>query len=384
MGEGGGGAAAAGSSCLRRPLPEGPRCGSWLAQQGDRGLRVPGDRLSHKTAPPRNVPLGERHRRAEPFGGARAYPPGGGLLFDADALDELLSHIAQHVVPPGKSVPAADSGRPRAAPKPPWPPPLPPRRLDSSSYSGGRGMGGRCVPSAASNSGAGGGDAAMSSQSKPRPPRRRLSARVRNSFWQPRCGGTERSNCGPGSDSESDDASSTLSSSDGSADTAERDFLRFVAEAATQGMVPPVGRPSFFAAAPAAASAPARRHRGGAASVRGPASSSSRRRPGQLDGSETGAGPSPPPREGSADPRCAGVDGGASRGTASPQADIASELVAARAQGPDAARRALKRLLLRWHPDKAPQGDGLAAASARAEATRVLRFILDERERLGL
>lgn len=39
-------------------------------------------------------------------------------------------------------------------------------------------------------------------------------------------------------------------------------------------------------------------------------------------------------------------------------------------------REALKRLLLRWHPDKAPQ-------AAQAEATRVLRFILQERERPG-
>eukprot|EP00928_Gymnodinium_smaydae_P081658 TRINITY_DN65136_c0_g1_i2.p2 TRINITY_DN65136_c0_g1~~TRINITY_DN65136_c0_g1_i2.p2 ORF type:complete len:140 (+),score=27.99 TRINITY_DN65136_c0_g1_i2:99-518(+) len=67
-----------------------------------------------------------------------------------------------------------------------------------------------------------------------------------------------------------------------------------------------------------------------------------------------------------------------------PEAEVAKELSVARAEGPNAVHRCLRRLLLRWHPDKLPQGDGPDAATAKEEATRVLRFILAERERLGL
>jgi len=67
-----------------------------------------------------------------------------------------------------------------------------------------------------------------------------------------------------------------------------------------------------------------------------------------------------------------------------PEAEVRAALTAAKAGGPCAIRKALKQLLLRWHPDKAPQNDSKEAAAARAESTRVLRFILDERERLNL
>mmetsp|Transcript_75363 Transcript_75363/g.133035 ORF Transcript_75363/g.133035 Transcript_75363/m.133035 type:complete len:375 (+) Transcript_75363:72-1196(+) len=63
-----------------------------------------------------------------------------------------------------------------------------------------------------------------------------------------------------------------------------------------------------------------------------------------------------------------------------PEAEVTATLEAAQASGgQEAARQALKRLLLRWHPDKAPQRE-----ASQTEATRVLRFILQERERLGL
>lgn len=67
-----------------------------------------------------------------------------------------------------------------------------------------------------------------------------------------------------------------------------------------------------------------------------------------------------------------------------PEAQISAALVSAQAEGPDAVRSTLKRLLLKWHPDKAPQGDNPEAVAARAESTRVLRHVLQERQRLGL
>eukprot|EP00747_Dinoflagellata_sp_TGD_P191188 gnl/TRDRNA2_/TRDRNA2_54230_c0_seq1.p1 gnl/TRDRNA2_/TRDRNA2_54230_c0~~gnl/TRDRNA2_/TRDRNA2_54230_c0_seq1.p1 ORF type:complete len:389 (+),score=76.05 gnl/TRDRNA2_/TRDRNA2_54230_c0_seq1:87-1169(+) len=63
---------------------------------------------------------------------------------------------------------------------------------------------------------------------------------------------------------------------------------------------------------------------------------------------------------------------------------IRAALVTAQTEGNGAVRKVLKQLLLKWHPDKAPQGDSPADAAARAEATQVLRFILQERERLNL
>jgi len=69
-------------------------------------------------------------------------------------------------------------------------------------------------------------------------------------------------------------------------------------------------------------------------------------------------------------------------GREGPEAEVTRTLEAARGRGPDAVRKVLKQLLLKWHPDKALQGEGEDAAAAQAEATRVLRFILQERERL--
>lgn len=67
-----------------------------------------------------------------------------------------------------------------------------------------------------------------------------------------------------------------------------------------------------------------------------------------------------------------------------PEREVAATLVAAKAGGPEALKAVLKQLLLKWHPDKAPQGDDKESVAIREEATRVLRFILDERARLGV
>eukprot|EP00930_Biecheleria_cincta_P048458 TRINITY_DN33761_c0_g1_i1.p1 TRINITY_DN33761_c0_g1~~TRINITY_DN33761_c0_g1_i1.p1 ORF type:complete len:389 (+),score=76.13 TRINITY_DN33761_c0_g1_i1:92-1258(+) len=73
------------------------------------------------------------------------------------------------------------------------------------------------------------------------------------------------------------------------------------------------------------------------------------------------------------------------RATSGPEAEVTATLQAAIAGGgQDAGRQALKRLLLRWHPDKVLQGDSAEAKAAQEEATRVLRFVLQERERFGL
>jgi len=78
------------------------------------------------------------------------------------------------------------------------------------------------------------------------------------------------------------------------------------------------------------------------------------------------------------------VDGEKASTDRCPETQIVATLTAARASGTGAARKELKRLLLRWHPDKCPQDESSESAALRAEATRVLRFILLERERLGV
>jgi len=67
-----------------------------------------------------------------------------------------------------------------------------------------------------------------------------------------------------------------------------------------------------------------------------------------------------------------------------PEVAITQAFITAQASGPGSVRKVLKRMLLQWHPDKAPQGDDAASVASREEATRVLRFILQERERLGI
>lgn len=71
-------------------------------------------------------------------------------------------------------------------------------------------------------------------------------------------------------------------------------------------------------------------------------------------------------------------------GDGGPEAQVSAILRAAQANGPSAVKKALKKLLLKWHPDKVMQGTSAEAVHAQAEATRVLRFILQERERLGI
>lgn len=75
---------------------------------------------------------------------------------------------------------------------------------------------------------------------------------------------------------------------------------------------------------------------------------------------------------------------GPSRCLEGPEREVAGMLAAAQVAGPEALKAVLKQLLLKWHPDKAPQGNDKNSAAIREEATRVLRFILNERERLAI
>lgn len=74
----------------------------------------------------------------------------------------------------------------------------------------------------------------------------------------------------------------------------------------------------------------------------------------------------------------------AESGLRGPELEIARSLAEAKSAGPETTKTVLRQLLLKWHPDKAPQGSGSEALAARDEATRVLRFILQERIRLGI
>lgn len=69
---------------------------------------------------------------------------------------------------------------------------------------------------------------------------------------------------------------------------------------------------------------------------------------------------------------------------ANPEAQVSAELLKAQSEGAEAVKGTLRQLLLKWHPDKAPQGDSAEDTATRAEATRVLRHVLQEKKRLGL
>jgi len=66
------------------------------------------------------------------------------------------------------------------------------------------------------------------------------------------------------------------------------------------------------------------------------------------------------------------------------EAQVTAALNSAQSAGPKVVRKVLRQLLLRWHPDKAPQGESRSEKAAREVSTQVLRHILKERERLGL
>lgn len=66
--------------------------------------------------------------------------------------------------------------------------------------------------------------------------------------------------------------------------------------------------------------------------------------------------------------------------------EVVAFLEAASVKGADALRRAVKQLLLRWHPDKAllRSSDPSAVREESARVARVFCFLLEERERLGV
>jgi len=363
--------------------------GSWFAQQGGAGLRFGGfhanaglssrnlgrpgvGKLSHaagKAASPR-TPLETLN---PPETGPR---PGSPL---SDALDDLLSH-AQVTLKHLESI-RAQSQQPRQ-----------PRQQQPQE-----------PPSSTAHPRQEGGAS------------RRHASQPHDGFWRPRCQahlwGDGGGSCSGGSDSDSDLLSTdSEDESDPSswaflhaARDAEAELKKARAAGAFGGVAPgPVGaRATSQGAARAGSQGPrrepaAQRGRGGSSSTatgagagtgagtrQGPAGVSEGSRGTADRGQRAGFqfGGQVPGTGAGAQPRLAGGGGEAIVG---PEAEVTATLTAAQANGPSAVRKALKRLLLRWHPDKAPQGDGQEAVAAQAEATRVLRFILQERERLGI
>lgn len=348
------------------------RRGDWLAQQGDRGLSLGG--LQRRTAAPlkprlasascgpppapqasgssggraaahsaprrRLVPRPEKAQTGVPGACAGRVPSGDPLN---DALDELLSHAEASL----SYLDRLQAG-------------LPPRA--------------------------------------PSPARQKAAGRPQNSFWQPRCNAHLWSE---GLSSASSFGSGASDASDEESEDDDEALWNYLREAYGGGPRPCSSERSARRRQPPRppsrpAAAPQRPSERGAAP--GPLPSARRR------GSSSAPPRSPPPepepgrqahRGQSAGFRFglgAGAEGtSASRGANSsgaagdsPEAQVSAALAAAAKGGHGVVKKTLKRLLLRWHPDKAPPGDGPEAVAARAEATRVLRFILSERERLGI
>lgn len=80
--------------------------------------------------------------------------------------------------------------------------------------------------------------------------------------------------------------------------------------------------------------------------------------------------------------RTKGIDDASAR-EKQPEVEVTLALEAAKSQGVEELRRVVKQLLLRWHPDKVSKNhpDGIAALE---EATRVFRFVVDARGKLGI
>jgi len=378
----------------RRPPPD-LRRGSWFAQQGASGLRfgglqgsgpAPGGRgrgLSSSVPPERGVkaPAGA----PAPTGAGSRSSQGADI---SDALDDLLSHARI-------TLKQLDALRAQQA--------------SSTSQARGRGKPDLSAPAAkAANS---------------RDPRKRPN------FWKPACNPRLWSGGSPATDDGSSQLCSDDEDSESSADSDSGDlnwdFLHrggFAGAAAAGPRQSPAAQAASAAAAahfqlprrggsvpPATAGTPTPPSTGflphqKASKDRGP-------RPGKTGQATAGAsstgghsgnayqtGSEPPPDPSSARTghphrgHAAGFrfgagasDGLTPKATSGPEAEVTATLQAAIAGGgQDAGRQALKRLLLRWHPDKVLQGDHAEAKAAQEEATRVLRFVLQERERFGL
>ncbi|CAK0897475.1 unnamed protein product [Prorocentrum cordatum] len=353
-----GGAARAGPDMSR---------GRWLAKHGEAGIRcgAAGVRLGGMPAPPQ-VPRGAAASANAPPPAA-APRPGADPL--DDALDELLASAKAHLQ-------RLDEVTSR----------LPPREP---------GSGGACAQRKARGAGA------------------RQQGFGGAGFWKPRCDAHLWAGAGEccsrpssaGSDMDSMASSGEDSDDARGGDAAAWEFLRAASGAEPQGrqFVPPEGLFSSGATAAAGPAGATPRPRGGSGHAQGaaeapPAAAAARPSRAQRP-------PRPPPTEAGggsagcgasvgrggqagfrfgADPSCCS-GGDAGRALEYPEADIAAALASAKASGPEAQRRVLKQLLLRWHPDKAARGgDAAAGNAALEEATRAFRFLMRERERLGL
>lgn len=375
----------------RRPIDL--QRGSWLAQQGDAGIRFSGLQGKGAGSRLRQIPLASMRSASPAFGVRQNSPPQASPLPGTygstvnDALDELLSHARITL-----------------------------RQLDSLS-AGRSGKAANTQPRSASSGPRLG--AARPTKTKKAPGA---------GFWKPQCKAHLWSECSSpdstsplGSDDDKDDDASTVSSVSGDDTTpADWDCLRraqYYSPAGGQRGPSPRNTPNGGQGRG--------ENRGGAqpesAGYTGTSSNSHkpprpppRTQPGSQPQARPGVGQRPSERGGeeksseakssptssSSRARAAGfrfggfgddgkknASGRCSAGEPGqgPEAEVTSILTSALATGgQEAGRQALRKLLLRWHPDKAVQGESAEAQAAQAEATRVLRFILLQRERLGI
>eukprot|EP00928_Gymnodinium_smaydae_P035352 TRINITY_DN24893_c0_g1_i1.p1 TRINITY_DN24893_c0_g1~~TRINITY_DN24893_c0_g1_i1.p1 ORF type:complete len:339 (+),score=50.63 TRINITY_DN24893_c0_g1_i1:42-1019(+) len=315
--------------CMRRPPQRTPTTGSWLAQQGRRGLRVSSlppvtsvgpaagrtsaGRSSERCSTPRKTPPSQKSGHGAVLGGRGR--------FAAVDLQDLLSAGACCRPPPfGRDFSKASTaaGTPPAEPAP------------SASHAA--------------------------------EPARRSAAtsNSRGSFWRPRC----RLGAVSPHDSDFDDDESDSSSTPSPRTPPPRPPI-----------VPPY-RPPRPSAKAASAPHTATTHPAGSSATAGQRSTGPA--PTMSDARFAGAGRPQTPRRHVPKP-----EEGKCR---SPETEVSRVLEAAVALGPEEARKAVKMLLLKWHPDKAAaQLDmGTDANAASDEAARVLRFVLQERQRLNI
>lgn len=221
----------------------------------------------------------------------------------------------------------------------------------------------------------------------PKPQFRQKQNSGANDFWKPQCRADlwKDDDLLGNSDSEADTDSSSDGTSIGNIDVEEEglwDFLRAAYNAEPAGTAKGTRVRSAFGT-------PRRAPGYGQSFTKPQAKASAKPKPEAAPGENT----SKPAERARAQGFQFGSYGGmlgrqGGRGNSSagptPEAQVSAALLKAQADGTEAVKNTLRQLLLKWHPDKAPQGASAEDTATRAEATRVLRHVLQEKKRLGL